>query len=125
MGRLVGIAHFFTEEAHEQEKEDVRNIRRAKKAMEMVDDPLASGDEESSNLVAEEQTAAVRRMHRLFEDRIIRRSQDSKTPTGEPLVTLPPHKEIMGILTLTEREMKIINVLAEIAEERSASKIFS
>ena len=37
MGRLTGVPHFFTEEAHQEEKNDTNNLRRARKELAQED----------------------------------------------------------------------------------------
>jgi hypothetical protein len=61
---------------------------------------------------------AVRRMQAQFSGRILRRTTDSVNWKGKPLLDLPPHKVIIGILKLTGRELEIIQKRAEDARGR-------
>lgn len=106
MGRLIGIPHFLSEASVEEEKEDAAAIRRAKK----MDD-----EGESLKIV---QIEAVRRMQKHFLGSILRRTADSRNWLGSGILDVPPHKTILGILTLTDREMSIINERAEAAKAR-------
>jgi TATA-binding protein-associated factor len=106
MARLVGVPHFFTEQSYLEEKEDAAAIRRAKK----LDDDGQS--------VRSLQVLSVRRMQKQFLGSILRRTTDSKNWNGQTLLDLPPHEDIMGVLTLTERETQIINERAEAAKAR-------
>lgn len=47
MGRLTGIPYFFTPEAWEEEKEDVRDLRQARKQLPEGYDPLNDDDSDS------------------------------------------------------------------------------
>ncbi|GLB36948.1 putative aortic smooth muscle cell differentiation [Lyophyllum shimeji] len=96
MGRLVGIPHFSTEAAFEEEREDASAVRRAKK----LDD--------DGEAVQFEQTQAVKRLQGHLTGHFLRRTTESEDFQGNILIPLPPYKEIMGILNLTERERKII-----------------
>ncbi|KAF8869930.1 SNF2 family N-terminal domain-containing protein [Infundibulicybe gibba] len=104
MGRLCGVPHFLTQESVDEEKEDAAAGRRAKK---LDDDGLS---------LRRIQIEAVRRMQMQFCGSILRRTVDSKTPTGQKLVDLPPHKDIIGILRLTQRETEIVAERAEAAK---------
>lgn len=104
MGRLVGIPHFFTEDAFSQEKDDAASVRRAKKL-----------DDDGETLLSE-QVQAVRRLQTHLKGNFLRRTTDSRDNKGQRLLPLPPYKEILGIISLTEREMSIIQKRAEAAK---------
>lgn len=106
MGRLIGVPHFLTEAAIEEEKNDNATARKARK---LDDDGLS---------LRTCQVEAVRRMQKQFCGAVLRRTTDSRNWKGLTLLNLPPHREIMGILTLTERETEIIAERAEVAKER-------
>lgn len=108
MGRLVGIPHFFTEEALAEEKADAATIRRAK-----ADDDVDGVVELDPSVVA-----IAQRMQRQFQGRIIRRTKDSLDWKGEKLIPLPPYKEHLLILKLTPRETEIVSELADKVKER-------
>lgn len=112
MGRLVGIPHFFTEQARAEEKADAAIIRRAK------------GDEDIDGAVELDPTvvAIMQRLQHQFERRIIRRTKDSLDWKGEKLIPLPPYEEHLVVLKLTPREMEIISELADKVKERYVLK---
>jgi TATA-binding protein-associated factor len=106
MGRLIGIPHFLSEASVEEEKDDAAATRRAKKM-----------DDEGQSLKIVE-IEAVRRMQKHFLGSILRRTVDSRNWLGSGILDVPPHKTILGVLTLTDREMSIINERAEAAKAR-------
>jgi hypothetical protein len=89
-----------------EEKEDAAALRKAKKR----------DDDGISEKIAKIET--VRRMQSQFVGHILRRTPASLDWQGNPLLTLPPHKDVIGILDLTQREIDIINERAEIAKAR-------
>jgi TATA-binding protein-associated factor len=94
--------------AVQEEKDDNAAFRRAKK---LDDDGIT---------LRQAQVDAVRRMQAQFAGHILRRTVDSQNWKGQTLLDLPPHKDILGILQLTEREKDIINARAEDARARLA-----
>jgi hypothetical protein len=111
MGRLVGLRHFLSEDALAEEKADASKIRRAKGG-DAEDGPLEDDSPISYQIVV------AQRMQRQFEGRVIRRTIDSVDWKKEPLISLPPYKEVMIIVTPTPREMEIIEELADRVKER-------
>ncbi|KAF5339073.1 hypothetical protein D9758_016463 [Tetrapyrgos nigripes] len=106
-GRLVGISHFFSDAALEEMKTDASDVRKAKK----FDDDGA--------ILRRVLVKAVRRIQRDYGKCLLRRTTtDSKNHLGQTLLDLPPHKDIMGYVELTDREKKIINRLAEEAKAK-------
>jgi hypothetical protein len=113
MGRLTGVAHFFTEDAHQEEKNDSANLRKARR--EQVHDEYDGDDEDEDD---EEpiklcQYSIAQRMQSNFQGRVIRRTIDSKDWKGRSLLNIPPYQAKHAILNLTEREMTIIAAKAE------------
>lgn len=104
MGRLLGIPHFLSEDSYQEEKDDLANMRKARK----LDDDGFS--------MRKIQVEAARRMQRQFRGFILRRTTDSRNWLGKTLLDLPPHKDIIGVITLTERERRIMNARAEDAK---------
>lgn len=104
MGRLVGVPYFFTDDSVSQEKDDTAAVRRAKKL-----------DDDGESLLVE-QVQAVKRLQSHLKGNFLRRTTDSLDNNGKPLLPLPPYKEILGILTLTERETEIIKERAAAAK---------
>lgn len=104
MGRLVGIPHFFTEDSYSQEKEDTAAFRKAR-----------SLDDDGESLLAE-QVQAVKRLQGHLKGNLLRRTTDSLDYNNNPLLPLPPYKEILGVVTLTERETGIIQDRAAAAK---------
>lgn len=104
MGRMVGVPHFFSELCFVEEKTDAASIRRAKKF------------DDDGETVLSEQLKAVKRLQTQLAGHFLRRNTDSLDWEGKPLLELPPCAEITGILTLTERETKIIQARAEAAK---------
>jgi len=112
MGRLTGVPHFFTEEAHQEEKNDTNNLRRARKelAQEDYDENDIDMDDDPVKLC---QYSIGQRMQAQFEGRVIRRTINSKDFQGRFLLNIPPYKSIHAILDLTERETALIEAKAE------------
>lgn len=106
MGRLIGVPYFLTEASVVEETEDKAAVRRAKK----MDD-----DGRSLRIT---QIESVRRMQSHFIGSILRRTTDSLTWDGRTLLDLQAHVDVVGVLTLTQREMNIINDRAEAAKAR-------
>ncbi|KAF9455402.1 P-loop containing nucleoside triphosphate hydrolase protein, partial [Collybia nuda] len=111
MGRLVGISHFYSEEALAEEKADAGVIRRSR-GDEPIDGPIE---------VDQDVVAIVQRLQRQFERRILRRTKESLDWTGKILIPLPPYEEIMMVLKLTTREMEIVSELADKVKESVSS----
>ncbi|KAF8522952.1 hypothetical protein BU17DRAFT_44313 [Hysterangium stoloniferum] len=103
LGQLIGLKGFMTEEFHNQEKDDNATIRQAKKY------------DDNGKSVRKAQIKTVRKMHRMFAGHILRCVPDSKDWEGKKLLDIPPHKDIIGILMLTEHENEILKDHAEMA----------
>lgn len=115
MGRLIGIPYFLSRQAHDDEKADAAKLRKAKKeASEMDDDEFPS----HNNDIRRIHVNASLRMQKQFGGQIIRRTTQSVDWEGRNLLDLPPIKRIKAVVQLTEREMSIINKLAESAKEK-------
>lgn len=106
MGRLVGIEHFFSQEAFDEEKADITMLRRTKAALGEDYDPLEM-DEDSEDPIREAQVSFSLRIQGQFEQRVLRRTIDSKNWKGEPLIGLPKLHEHMVLLTLQPFEQEI------------------
>ncbi|KAF9472811.1 hypothetical protein BDN70DRAFT_818118 [Pholiota conissans] len=120
MGRLTGISHFFTRTAYEEEKEDIRALRRARKEMQDIADATdadAEGDTEQEDLVKSLQIKIAQRMQRQSEGHILRRTTASRNDMGTELVPLPPCETHYVYLDLTKRELAIITANGENLEE--------
>ena len=118
MGRLTGISHFLTEYAWQEEKEDMRALRRARKESPDDHDPLEDNDEHP---VKQCQLKIAERMKKQSAGHLLRRTVDSKDWKGNPLVTLPPCKIIHVTLDLTPRELEIITSNGQALKEKCAS----
>lgn len=113
MGRLTGVAHFFTEDAHQEEKNDVITLRKARR--EQMQDDYDDNDNENDDdgPIKLCQHSIAQRMQGQFQGRFIRRTIDSKDRHGDSLLKIPPYKSIHAILDLTERETALIEAKAE------------
>lgn len=107
MGRLTGIAHFFTQEAWNEEKEDARELRLARKELSDNYDPFEDDDSER-DIVKLKQVEIAHRMYEKSEGHVIRRTRDSLDWKGRHLIPLPPLRTEYAYLDLTERELRII-----------------
>ncbi|KJA17089.1 hypothetical protein HYPSUDRAFT_206460 [Hypholoma sublateritium FD-334 SS-4] len=107
MGRLTGIPHFFTHEAWNEEKEDARELRLARKELPDGYDPLKDDDSER-DVVKLKQVEIARRMYANSEGHVIRRTRNSLDYKGVPLIPLPLLTTEYVYLDLTERELGII-----------------
>lgn len=106
IGRLIGVPHFLTAQSVEEQKEDAAAYRRAKKL------------DNSGQALKTAEILAVRRMQAQFSGCMLRRTTDSVDWKGDGLLSLPPHKAIVGVLELTAREVDIIKKRAEDARSR-------
>jgi len=113
MGRLTGVVHFFSEEAHQEEKNDAMNLRRARKEQFQGDYDDNENDDDDDDPIKMCQYLIAQRMQGQFKGRVIRRTIDSKDWQGQLLLKLPPYKSIHAILDLTERETALIEAKAE------------
>jgi hypothetical protein len=114
MGRLTGVPHFFTEDAYQEEKLDITNLRRARKEQaEEYEGDSEGDDDDNGNPVKLCQNRIAQRMQKQFSGRVIRRTIDSKDWNGEQLLKLPPYRAIHAILDLTERETAVIAAKAD------------
>jgi hypothetical protein len=109
MGRLTGIAHFFTNEAYTEEKNDASNVRKAKKDQQLDDYDNESEDDPIKSC----QNSIAQRMQAQFKGRVIRRTIDSKDWEGRLLLSIPPYRAILAVLNLTDRETAVIAKKAE------------
>lgn len=115
MGRLIGIPYFLSPEAHDDEKADAAALRKAKKEVSEMDDDESPSE---NSLIRRIHINASLRMQKQFQGRIVRRTTQSVDWRGKNLLDLPPIIRIKAIVKLTDREMKIINKLAEAAKEK-------
>ncbi|KXN84276.1 SWI/SNF-like matrix-associated actin-dependent regulator [Leucoagaricus sp. SymC.cos] len=104
LARLVGVPYFFTEDSHTEEKADIASLRRLKK----LDDDGAA--------VRAEKVVIVRRLQKHIIHNFLHRTSKSVNYLGDNLLPLPPCMDIIGLLTLTEREMEIMKDRAESAK---------
>jgi len=104
MACLMGIRHFFSEVSYTEEKEDASYLSRARKL------------EDSGEMLSREQSKIVLRLQDHCHGNFLQRHSKSTTPTGHLLLSLPSYREIIRLLKLTEREMKIIEDHAEAAK---------
>jgi hypothetical protein len=96
MGCLVGIPHFFTQTALDEEKSDASSLRQARGGES--DGAAAKGD---SDLV-ECQMSIVYQMQTQFQGRVLRRTTDSKNCLGKALIDIPPYEEMRLIVKPTD-----------------------
>ncbi|KXN81008.1 Nuclear protein STH1/NPS1 [Leucoagaricus sp. SymC.cos] len=108
LSRLVGIPYFSTEEAYDEERADTSRICKAKK------EDKAEGNQDGEKARAEE-LQIVRRLQKPVHGHFLHRTTKTISSDGAPLLNLPPCTDIVGLLTLTEREMDIIRERAEAA----------
>ncbi|KAJ3963543.1 P-loop containing nucleoside triphosphate hydrolase protein, partial [Lentinula raphanica] len=104
LARIIGIPHFLTEASVLESREDAAALRRAKKV------------EDDGNTVQDMQISIVRRIQTQFHGYVLRRTGCSLDNAGKTLLNLPPYKQIVGILSLTDRENEILNQHAEDAK---------
>jgi len=104
MAHLTGICHFFSEVSHTEEKEDASCLHRARKF------------EDGSEMLSCKQSKIVLRLQDHCCSNFLQRHSKSTTPTGHPLLSLSPYRKIIGLLKLTEQEMKIIENRVEAAK---------
>lgn len=120
MGRMTGILHFLTQYAWEEEKEDTRALRRARKEAPDNYDPLEDSDDDPVKAC---QVAIAQRMQKQTAGHLLCRTVNSKDWQGNPLVSLPPCKIVHVTLDLTPRELEIITSSGQALKEKSVSHI--
>jgi len=113
MGRLLGIPHFLSEQAYQEEKDDAALLRQLRRV----------GDEETDAMVPNNrlrdcQIEIAQRMQNQFANRILRRTANSLDWKGDKLINLPRYYDIPIIVKLTPREMEIITELADNVKDR-------
>lgn len=116
MGRLVGVQHFFGSKALEEEKADMKELRKAK--LSLGDDYKLLGVDDDP--VRETQVAIALRIQGQFEGRVLRRTVESKNWMGEKLIQLPPCHLHTILLTLQPFEQEIHSKLTEQMQEEYA-----
>ncbi|KAF5331786.1 hypothetical protein D9758_018091 [Tetrapyrgos nigripes] len=109
LGRLLDIPYFVSEASFADSKDYERSIRQAKK----LDDDGKS--------VAKLMKAYVKKMHDQFQGHIIRRTSQSVKWNGQKLLDLPPLKQYMCYLDLTEREKSILHSKAKEARSNAST----
>ena len=120
MGRMTGILHFLTQYAWEEEKEDTRALRRARKEAPDNYNPLEDSDDDPVKAC---QVAIAQRMQKQTAGHLLCRTVNSKDWQGNPLVSLPPCKIVHVTLDLTPRELEIITSSGQALKEKSVSYI--
>lgn len=115
ISRLTGIPHFFTEVAWEEEKDDMRALRRARKALPADYNPLEENDQDPIKLC---QVVIAQRMQLQSHGHVIRRTTESLNWQGKPLISLPECTTVHAYLDLTPRELKIITANGQSLQER-------
>ena len=111
MGRLTGVGHFSTQEAYDEEKADMAELRRAKASLGEDYDPLEI-EEIGDDPIREIQVTISLRIQTQFDRRVLRRTIESVDWEGRKLVELPLlHKHIV-LLSLQPFEREIHEELA-------------
>jgi hypothetical protein len=111
MGRLVGLPHFFSQIALDEEKSDTSSIRKARGSD--YEEAALNGDE-----LVECQMSIAHRMQKQFQGRVLRRTIDSKDWEKKTLIPIPPYEEFRLVVKLTEREMDILTALSDDVKDR-------
>ena len=115
MGRLIGIDHFLSQEAFNQEKAWQALLRRRRR--ETLEDTPAE-DTSSDDPYKITQCEIAQTIRQQFGDRLLRRTQTSLNPEGRPLVDLPALNEKTFVIELEAWELEIIDALtAKVAAE--------
>ncbi|KAF8869441.1 P-loop containing nucleoside triphosphate hydrolase protein [Infundibulicybe gibba] len=117
IGRIIGIPEFLEDRSAEDEKDDMRASRRAKRNMVVAKAESEEEQKEALNNLRLIHLSSIARMHKSFAGHIIRRTPDSKDYWGKCLLELPPCVVIHAILKLTDREMGVILTLAEVNQD--------
>jgi len=117
MARLVGIPHFLTSKALDEEKTDMAELRKVKASLE--DDYEI--DEDGMDPVRETQGVIALRIQGQFERRILRRTANSADWEGERLIDLPPCHVHTVILKLQPFERRIHDQLTEVMRQEYVS----
>lgn len=112
MGRLVGIEHFLSQIGLDEERADMASLRRAKASLGDDYNPL---DPEMTvdDPIREAQALVSMRIQGQFEQRVLRRTAESKNWLDERLINLPELHEHIVLLTLQPWEREIHLQLAE------------
>jgi hypothetical protein len=111
MGRLTGVRYFSTQEAYDEEKMDIAEIRRAKASLGDDYDPLEIEHVEEDP-IRDVQVAISQRIQGQFDRRVLRRIIESVDWEGKKLVELPPLHKHTVLLSLQPFERDIHEELA-------------
>ncbi|KAJ3565622.1 hypothetical protein NP233_g7514 [Leucocoprinus birnbaumii] len=103
MGHLVGINHFSSSASIEEEKDDKSRLNKLKRA------------NDKEGLTAERLKIVVRHQNHC-KGHFLRRTTTSSSFEDKPLIDIPPYREIIVLVRLTERELEIIEVCSEAAK---------
>jgi len=114
MGRLVGIPHFHSQKALEEERKDSSEMARLKRQLQEERAQGGIVDEAVRDLVQK----IARRLQGQFDDRIICRTPSSLDWEGKRLIDLPECLIIECIVKLSPLEMKTLRVLSERVREK-------
>lgn len=106
MGRLINIEWFSTDEAYQQEREDVNTIRRLSAKAQNEPDDLHQARFQISKRIKDR-----------FKGKIICRSPGTIGRDGLPLVKLPGKRRITVEIEPTEREKAIFSYNANAEKE--------
>ncbi|THU90177.1 hypothetical protein K435DRAFT_864524 [Dendrothele bispora CBS 962.96] len=109
LGRLLGIPYFVSQQSVEDAKDDAALLRQAKKK------------DDDGHEIRCVQIESVQNLQTHFSSHILRRTIDSRNWRGKSLLDLPPHKEIITVVDLTDRERCILDKQAEIVKETIVS----
>jgi len=112
MGRLVGIDFFFSQKAFDEEKADMKDLRRVKATSGEDCDPR-DVEEDDDGSIQETQAVIALRIQGQFDQRVLRRTKDSKNWLGENLIVLPQLHKYTVLLRLQAFELEIHSKLAE------------
>jgi len=115
MGRLIGLPHFHSQQAFEEEKQDAVDLRRARSELPNDYEPLSADENDSIKAC---QIKIAERMQQQFEKRVIRRSIDSVDWKKDALNPLPPCHTITVPLDLSAWETEIIEYLTEQVKDK-------
>jgi hypothetical protein len=112
MGRFAGVDYFFSQDAYDEEKRDMAELRRAKASLGDDYEPLGA-ENIGDDPIREAQGAISLRIQTQFDRRVLQRTADSTDWEGKRLIELPPLHKHTVLLSLQPFEQEIHAKLAE------------
>lgn len=124
MGRLVGVPHFSTPAAKDEDRDDLRTFRKARREQQEQEQLSTSLDpmDDKERRAKVEVAKRMQKRFTVFHDQmvlvfIVRRTLNSLNWRGDTLLSLPGYDLYNLLLNLNQREDLLFKDLEEKANE--------